>query len=235
MRTHLLQITGRFLLPLLLAGCQETPTDSRGDETVGESAGGPTMRSAKPDTASRTIHFEEDASFGEGFLLFRFDPQSGTSSTGFVRVFRGGTKTNAEAFLDYALSECFIGEFGEEECFDTEHGSGSVPLEAITVDTHNHLKISFNSANAPGFTVDIGAGGIIDVEFTRIPGPFLFRETGSGQFDHGPCSSHFQGTTTHYPALITGTVVGVRIPDVGQTARMGTTHNMRMIHTCSGL
>ena len=221
MRTHLLQIAGRLLLPLVLVGCQETSTAPQREEAAGQSADGATMSPAISARAGGAAdsHFVAKGASG-GVSWFTEPDASGNVVTGFLQVSRGGTPSNPELFLLYEVSRVdAVGNFT-----DLEAGAGLIPAGDVQVSGPVRLKLTTNTSTDPNFSVSAGAGGLVSVQWDRNP-RFQVRFTGHSEVKAGNLTEHINGTSTTSSATATGNVVGFPITP-SQTAQIGSSHNV---------
>jgi hypothetical protein len=202
MRTHLLQIAARFLVPVALAGCQET-TNLQGERIVDKAVGGPSMRSAVSDSAHRTTvsHFVATGDFANVGWSGETD--------GFVGVERA-SNLEGGIFLSYFVRQCVI---VEETCdvIELAAGAGPIPAGDLTGGGRKGLKLSTNpSTNTNPDFFSVGPPGLISVQWDPIPG-FESRFSGNTDEKTPTSSSHSHGISISLPAAATGSVVGFSI------------------------
>lgn len=225
MRTHLQQMAKRLLVPLILAACQETATDPKAGETADQANARPTISAATTAGAGRTtvFHFVANGDFGNATW---FDEPT----FGFIEVTRGGTPSRPEVFLTYEIAGC-----GGEFCHVGFSGAGQIPPGDLTGDGVKGLKLNTDTSNDPNFTVFLGTGGLISVEWDKSRPVFETRFSGTTQFKSPGFSSLSHGTHTERSARATGTVVGFVITEDGEigtrSGLIGTNHNVQVEHT----
>jgi hypothetical protein len=165
MRTHLLQIAARFLVPLALAGCQEM-TNPQGERIVDKAAGGPSMRSAVSDSAHRTTvsHFVAKGDFANvGW--------SGDSE-GFLQIERA-SNLEGGIFLSYFVRQCVIVD-DIPICTELAFGAGPIPAGDLTGDGRKGLKLSTNpSTNTNPDFFSFGPPGLSPCNGTQFLGSSL--------------------------------------------------------------
>jgi hypothetical protein len=168
MRTQLLQLAGRLLVTVVLVGCQERTTDPLQGGTEEQAASRPAMSPAISGAAGRTtvLHFEADGEFAQAVWTSEPDA-SGNFVEGSVLVQQGGSKSNPEVLLDYSVFLCDE----VNGCMNlVQFGFGTIPTGDFTGNGHHGLKLHTETGDDPDFNVVIGTGGLISVEWDRIPG-----------------------------------------------------------------
>lgn len=155
MRTHLLH--SGLLLPLLLEGCHETATDPRREEP-GQSVDLAQMVAPADSSAEsrRTAHFHfvANGDFARVFSISGPDASGNFLTIGIgVERFGGG---DGQVFLGYTI------------------------LNAMSYSALTSLPGADTSAD-PDFVVVFGTGGLINVEFEKVPG-VQFRQSGVTEF-----------------------------------------------------
>jgi len=226
MRTHLLQVAGRLLIPFIFVGCQEASTDPQGTGTTDQTSDRSTINAATTSKAGRTTVFHFVAN-GEFARVFWGDADQG--NFGGLEVTQGGTPSAPEVFVQYAIGICEPDGF----CPGTlSGGAGRIPPGDLTGNgSHLHLRTDTN--NDPDFIVFAGSGGLIDVEWVRVPG---VEERISGSvYTRFPGVNSFRshGTTTRRFATATGSVVGAGIAlngEPGSEGFIGNEHSVTVTH-----
>jgi hypothetical protein len=227
MRTHLLPICGRLLGPLVLVGCQEATTDPEREGAAGQSAGvAPAMSPAIAGAEGQSTTFHFVANGNRGFVQWFTEPDaSGNTIQGLLSV-GGGGGSKSEVFLTYIVVQC-----DASDCVHIESGFGPIPVGDLTGNGINKLTLNTNTSTNPSFTLFAGAGGLITLEWVRVPGGLESRVTGSSKVGRkGLFSTQSKGTITTFEAKATGSVVTFSLP-TSHDATLGTTHNLEVQHT----
>jgi len=222
MRTHLLLITSRVLVPLFLAGCQEAPTDSQDGRTASQTSVSPMMSSSSsaPAAGKPVLHFV--ANGDNGYVVWSTAPDAlGNSVFGVVSIDQL-VDPEFDNFY-YTVTQCDV----FFNCTELESGFGSSPAAILTRSGGGAkikgLKLSINTSSPDFCCRSSGEGGLISVEWVRTPG---FEEQSSGHTDFtvGTITEHSHGARTLYSATATGTMVGFPIPS-SQYAFLGSSQN----------
>ncbi len=209
-----LHAPGLFLLAAALFGCKDASTDpARGVQLrAGPSA------DLVPSGAVSSFHFVSEGDFG-GVSWFAPGP-SGTFTFGFLNVSEGGSVTAPHVFLFYEVFQCCTFGFVE-----VSGGFGSIPAGDLTGGTGSAaLRLNTNTANDPNFVVFAGSGGLVSVQWQENSA-FEFSQSGTFETQFGKSTFRTIGSSSFSSATVTGTVVGLAIPQ-SAFGQMGTNHSV---------
>ncbi|HZE74311.1 MAG TPA: hypothetical protein VE091_03315 [Gemmatimonadales bacterium] len=185
------------------------------------------MSQADSGAAGQTTNFHFVANGDLGNVSWSTEPDAlGNFLSGFVSVVRGGTASNPEVLLFYEVLQC-----GSDGCGAVEEGAGPIERGDLTGNGVQKLKVNTNTSGNPNFVLFAGSGGLVSVQWVRIPG---LEQRVSGTFVQrvkGVFSSRSTGTSNFFTATATGSVVGFPITTSFQFAQIGTGHNVEIDHT----
>ena len=208
MRSHLAQRVGRLLLPLLLAGCQETtdPQREAGDEQSADLV--PTINAAITSKADSLTHLRFVSEGATANVFWFVGPDaSGITLVGSVSISKL-IEPATTATLSYGVFQCDA----SGSCTGLEGGSGEIPASDFTVVSHgfniDELRLSTNT-NTPDFG-RFGEGGPISVEWHKTPG-LRVHSTGVQEERAGGLRIKSHGTQLDHSAAATGSVIGFPI------------------------
>ncbi len=135
----------------------------------------------------------------------------------YVSVSRGGTGQAQQTDLTYDVSRWdpdYVPDWAPPDwqpgaCVVVEGGKGSIPNSAYRVSGTTHT-LNVETSMVPGFERWEGSGGAISLVWqkTRASGE---RTSGTEWLRYPGFSSHRSGTLTEWPAIVTGTLIGVSV------------------------